>query len=136
MNNGEYTFYTFQQRTVAKSLWSDPNGPLFPTGSQVWAGLSWDYFGNAINPLVRTRYNDYIYPYHGGKEPHDVWSKTGAHGYWTRAFAVEALKRLRAADLKGEFDSRDTYRKLNQAVRHEFRLVEITKSCRTTPLSE
>jgi len=135
MIDGDFTFYTLQYRTTHKSPWLEPDGKLKPLKKEEWRLCSWDVFGRTAEPWDG-KGNNYK-PKHRKSydETHAVWSCTSYHGWWSLKYAVNGLMRVREADTKGRFDSRDGYGKLHQAVRHEFRIVKITVSKKTEVVS-
>lgn len=136
MRDGTYTFYTIQSRITAKSPWCKPEEPLVkePEGKDwsfigaafIDAGEPWSGTGNNYKPKYRVPHN----------EVRDVWSCTGYEGWWTLRYAELAIKRLRRADKQGAFDCKDTYKKVEQAIRHAFRIVKVTVSKAVIPVEE
>jgi len=135
MQEGEFTYYTLQHRRTHKSPWLDPEGPLEPVDDQEWSFSSWDVFGGTAEPWAGSG-NNYK-PKHkkAHDETHSVWACTGRHGWWSLNYAVKGLKRVRKAQAKGKFDSRDGYGHHEQAVRYEFRLVKVTVSKKVEEVS-
>lgn len=128
MKNGQYTFYAVQQRTHSKGGWLKPNSPLQPVPAQEceWHCCGNDYWGYSTNPHVGTGNNWIAAHRRADKEWFDCQRATGQHGWFTLKYALAALKRLRKHDSEGHYNYRDTYGKLCQEVRHEFRIVKIT----------
>ncbi len=136
MVNGEHTFYTLQHKLTHESPWLQPDGPLKPVKSSGWAFTSWDYFGYFIEPWHGRGGNDWKPKYRKSHdETHDVWSKTGYHGWWTLKYAVKGLQRMKEASSKGDLCRKDGYGKICQACRYDFRIVKITLSHNVEPVS-
>lgn len=136
MNDGNFVYYTLQHRTTHKSPWLKPEGKLSLVKDDTpWSFSSWDYFGGTAEPW-HGKGNDFR-PKHkeAHDETHSVWANTGYHGWWSLKYAAKGLNRVRKADAKGKFDSRDGYGHHEQAVRHEFRLVKMTVSQTTEEIS-
>lgn len=123
MQDGEYTIYVVQGRRTHESILRRPDGPLKPSKKGKWGLASFDSFGSGWEPSP------------GSKSHAELWNnyhRTGYHGYTTMSYALKALKRLHEASEAGRFDSRDTYKVWHQALRHEFRLVKLELSKKTT----
>src|SRR4051794_15643827 len=112
MTDGTFTIFVLQHRTIAKSPWLKPDEPLIPEPDQEWTFSSNDFFGQKTN--------------------WDVWCKTGKSGWWTVEEAKEQLSHVRFRDKNGDYDSFDTYGKRHQACRHQFRIVKLELSQKTT----
>lgn len=133
VRDGNHVFYTVQHRLVAKSKHGDRERKLKPCKEQDWGFSCFDYFriepwagsGHDYKPQFRDSY----------EETHSVRCATGREGWWTLKFAVQALRRLRKADTAGKHDYRGLYNELTEAARHEFRIVKITISHLTEPVS-
>ena len=135
MDDGNFTYYTLQHRCTHKSPWLKPKGKLKPVDDRDWSFSSWDYFGGTAEPW-HGRGNDHRPKYtKAHDETHEVWAHTRHHGWWSLKYAVKGLRRVQAADIKGKFDSKESYGHCAQAVRHEFRLVKITVSHKTEEIS-
>jgi hypothetical protein len=99
-----------------------------------WVGSCSDFFHKGFTPRhgkgLSLRYKNQ----NAADQMHDVWALTGAHGgWWFLKYALAAKKRLDKLDAEGEFDSRDhSTGKLQRAVRHEFRVIKIETSQKTT----
>ena len=99
MQEGTYTFYAVQAKTVQRSPWCKPREPLEPVPDEdsKWFWASWDTFGHGAEPWAGQG-NDYkpVYPA-SHAETHACWAATGSHGWWTLKYAMLGLRRLRAA---------------------------------------
>lgn len=117
------------------SPWLEPKGPLkrreeLENGfgekySKEWTGMVGESFAE---PWKNDKPQ---YPL-SHAELHSVWAKTGQRGWWTLKYAAQALKRLKKASQEGKLNYKDSYNKVTQAVRYEFRILEvkISKSTR------
>jgi len=129
MKDGIYTFYAIQSRLVGKSPWLEPNGKIIPLDKEdEWSFSSFDHVaepwggkGNDYKPVHRVSY----------EETNDVRYKVGLKGWWTLEYASKALVRLIKGNEEGKLDYKDTYGKVSQACRYQFRIVMITKSQET-----
>jgi hypothetical protein len=119
-----YSFYTFQHRKTHQSPWGTKSPICKIKPEREWSFSSWDHFGWSFHRLD-AKGEKWIFP--GGEEPHDVWVKTGgSKGYWSLKYARGALKRLQAANDKGEWNIKYGC-DIQQAARYEFRIVKVTK---------
>lgn len=137
MIDGTFTFFAIQHRCTHESPWLEPEvRPL--TKKKVteddWA-FGWDSFCSAYEPW-EGRGNDRKPKYRAAyNQSHDVWAKTGRHGWWSLRFAALALQRARVASEEGRFDSEHMGKK-TCALRYEFRIVKITVSKETFLVSQ
>jgi len=100
----------------------------FQSKIKTGAFSSWDSFGHVAEPWIGTG-NDFKPQFKKAHdETHDVWSKTGNRGWWSIAYAMKGLYRVRKGSEEGKFDSRDGYNKLCQGKRYEFQIVKVTVS--------
>jgi len=130
MNDGKFHFYTIQCRVTHKSTWNEPKSQLNPvTEKQTWFFPSWDVFDISFRPYRADMSMDKIACIND--EIHMVWSETGYHGWWNLKYAIQALERVVKDDSLGIYNYTDSYNKVCQAVRHEFRIVSITVSQQT-----
>lgn len=121
-----YIYYTLQHRRTHQSPWLKPKGTLRKVHDSDWSYSSWEHFGSQAEPWHGTG-NAYRPKYLiSHDETHDVWEKTGRHGWWTLTYAIQGLRRVQKAQTKGKFDSYDGYGHHNQALRYEFRIVKVT----------
>lgn len=138
LEDGAYTYYAIQSRVTHLSPHNKPNEPLEHV-SNVLDGYGRPYLergGDWASGIG----NCYAEPWVGGgndfrpkykeshDEKHDVWSKTGGSGWWTLKYAVLAMQRLRKASEEGDLNYKDSYNKITQAVRYEFRIIKISVS--------
>lgn len=137
MIDGSYKYFAIQHRKTHESPWLKPEEPLVPVDqkSDTWSFSSWDYFGGYAEPWGG-KGNDwkplYLKSYN---ETHDVWSKTGTHGWWSLKYAIEGIKRLKQASCSGKLNSTDSYGKVTQAVRFDFRIVVVEVSRKVSELN-
>jgi hypothetical protein len=119
MKSFNIVFYTIQHRRTHESPYGEPDGQLVPSSGE-WAESSFDYFHEAFRPVRSKQANEDVLR---------LFAEIGANGWTSLQFAVQALRRARTLDQTGRFDSVDwtTYRK-QQAVRHEFRIIRVTRS--------
>ena len=125
MKNGQYTFYVIQQRRRAEGEWLKLESPIKPIPEEErhdWSNCSPEFWGCSLNPHTKNYKPSHIA---ADKEWCECKVATGNCGWWTLKYAIEALKRVRQDDADGMYDSRDTYGKTEQLVRHEFRIVKI-----------
>jgi hypothetical protein len=123
---GKHVFYQLQHRKTHESPWLKPKGKLKPVENRDWAFSSWDYFGGKAEPWAG-RGNGYKPKYpEAHEETHEVWARTGYHGWWTLEYALKALARVTKAQAEGAFDSRGSYKEHCQALRYEFRIVKVS----------
>jgi len=134
MKEGIYTIYQVQYKITHMSEYNKPNGPLKPYVDSNgiydnWGYASQDHFYKAMNPHIGDG-NNWCPKYKkSDKELTSVFLTVGEVGWYSLKFAIRALLALRKLDALGEFDDVDyTSKKKTTAVRHEFRLVKITKS--------
>ena len=118
-----------------QSPWSKPEEPLAKVEDKGWSGCSSDYFGHSLNPHIGN--NWYPANIEANRQFYDNYHNTGIHGWNDVEIAIEALKRIRKDDSNGLYDTRDTYRKLCQVVRHNFRIlkIEISYNRQDTPIT-
>ena len=136
ISEGEFTYFTIQMMRTHMSPHNKPEEPLLPISQIVdssgrpeeshWGTISWDNYGSIAEPWAGSG-NDYKPIFKTAHdETHDVWSKTGRHGWWTLKYAVLALKRMKKASEDGKMNWKDNCNRVTQAVRHDFRLVKVT----------
>lgn len=128
MENGKYSYYVIQQRPVARSPWLKPKSPLqeVPEDARVdWTNCG-EGWGKSTIPHVGTGNNWRPINKKAYDEWHDCYRKTDQHGWRTLEFALAALKRLVVDDAKGLYDVFSAYQERCQAVRHEFRIVQVS----------
>ena len=123
MQDGTYSYYTIQHRTIAQSPHLKKTPIKLIKKKDRWHWSSWDSFGSAFNPRHGTGNNWRPVNQKADDERYSVWMKTGSDGWWTLNYAVKALHRVRKQDSKGKFDYFDTYNNHTRSVRHEFRIV-------------
>lgn len=121
----DVVYFTIQHRVARRSPWLAPDGKLKPVRSD-WVLSSWDYFGDrAFDPLIgkgnnkHPRYRDS----HGDCEK--LRRESNRRGWKKAKHALQALRRVRKMDDRGEFDCWDGYGNRCQAARHEFRIVKV-----------
>ncbi len=112
MDDGNHTIYVLQCRRAAETPWLEPDGPLQETTDKKWVFASKDFFAQQTD--------------------HEVWSTTGRDGWWNIDDARKALARVRERDEEGAYDSTDNYKKKCQRVKHDFRLVKLELTKKTT----
>lgn len=135
MIDGNFVFYTIQHRRTHESPWLQPNGPLTLLKEREWSFSSWDHFGYVAEPWHGSG-NNYKPKYKKSHdETHDVWSKTGYHGWWTVGYAIKAMSRLTNGSEQGKFNSKDGYGKVHQSLRYEFRIVRVEISRKVEELT-
>lgn len=136
MTPGNYTFYQFQYKRTHESPWCEPDGPLTSVKERDWSFGSWDRFGCYAEPWHGSG-NDYRPKYQESHdETHDVWGKTGSHGWWTLDCAIAGLQRLTRASEEGKLDERDGYNRRVQAIRYKFRIVRVKLNYEVSPLTD
>ena len=131
MQDGTWTYYQLQHRLTHESPWLKPQDPLHRVKDKDWSGSSWDYFGHVAEPWIGKGNERRPQFRRSHDETHEVWSATSHRGWWTLKYAIRGLKRLRAANLEGTFDSRGNYGEHCQASRYEFRIIRVTVSKET-----
>jgi len=134
MKDGNFIFYALQHRRTHLSPWLKPNDKLTKVEDkedEEWAFSSWDVFGLTAEPW-HGRGNEYRPKFKKShNETFDVYINTTYHGWLSLKYAIKGLKRVQKADTKGKFYCRSSYGYHEQAVRHEFRLVEVVISKKT-----
>ena len=130
MHDGDITYYTIQTQVFSRSPWVKPEKALrpVPDKAQVWFFASWDFFGRAMRPCKLVDGSPAPANRAASDEVQCVWARIDKHGWLTRRYAEAALRRLRTADDAGAFDCRGGYGRVEQAVRHRFRVVRIIVS--------
>ena len=129
MKDGKFTYYTIQCKRVAESPWLKPKEPLVPIKDKEWAFASFDHFSFDPHKWEKTESGGVDWKalcQEASDELHDVWSKTGNHGWWNLKYAIAALKKVRKDDANGKYDTRSTYGEHCAAIRHKFRIVKQT----------
>lgn len=135
MNNGTHIYYTIQLRRSHESPWLQLHEPLQPIIKREWSFISWDHFGWAAEPWTGGG-NDHKPQFPDShKQTHNVWANTGCHGWWSADYALAALKRLKAKNEMGAFNSKDGYGAPLQAVRYEFKIVKVILSRKVEDLT-
>ena len=128
MKNGTHNIYVLEHRRTHKTPWLKPNGKLLPCEDKEWARSNSDYFREAAlskKKQARRRQTNHN---------HMVWQDTGfSWGWYDLRMAKQMLDNVQRADFRGDYNSKDTYGTITQAVRYEFRLVYICIS-KTTSL--
>jgi len=122
MKPGTYVIYTLQFRKTHESPWCKPEEEMVEVKDNQWSGCGgrfeysmepWTGIGNDWCPQFAASHNEFK----------DVENNTGRRGWYTLEFAIKGLYRLREADKNGKFNHRDSYDKLHQTCRHEFKMV-------------
>lgn len=112
MKDGNYTIYVLQCRWAAETPWLKPDEPLVETPDKEWMFASKDFFGYSAD--------------------HSVYCQTGWSGWWYIDEARRELSTVRNRDEEGDYDCKDNYRKKCRGVRHQFRIVKLELSQKTT----
>lgn len=133
MEQGSYTYYRLQHKLVARTEHNEPNGPLTPQDKE-WAFSSHDYFGWVAEPWEGTGNNHKPVFRNSYDETHDVWSKTGHHGWWSLNYALAALSRLIIANDKGAFVNKGLYGEVISRCSYKFRIVKVELSYKYEPV--
>lgn len=137
MTDGKFTYYTIQHRRTGESkVWGDPDSEMVPLPDAEWCFSSFDSFGGSFNPHIGTGNNRQARNKKADVELYEVWCKTGDKGWWTLKHAAAALRRVRADDQSGKYDSFDsqTHRRM-RSIRREYRIVKMTVSQKTEVVS-
>ena len=124
-----YTYYALEMRCTHCTEHGKPDGPLLPiTEESGWDVMGWDSYGcyaepwggkgNDYKPLFKEAHN----------ETHDVWAKTGRHGWWTRKFADLALERMQLASAEKKLTYTDGRGNVLSVSQYAFRIIKVTVS--------
>ena len=133
MQQGSNIYYRLQHKLIAKTEHNDPNGPLIPQEND-WAFSCHDYFGRIAEPWAGTG-NDYKPMFRDSHdETHDVWSRTGQHGWWTLDYALAALSRLIIENDKHAFINKGPYGETVNRCKYKFRIVKVELSYNYEPI--
>lgn len=134
MKDGNFTFYAIQFRVTHESPHLEPEGKLEPVEDKNWQYTGKDSWGYSLDPHIGTG-NDWR-PRNrtSSDELFNLKMATGYEGWHTFKYALAAFKRLKRDDANGKYDYTDCGNKI-RAVRHEFRIVEITMAKATKVLT-
>jgi hypothetical protein len=132
MKNGQYTFYTVQQRLRARTDWLKPLTPLILVPDQEWKGCGDGYWGRSVNPHIGRGNNWRPANRAADTEWWNCYQATGIYGWFSLKYAIAALSRCRQHDNEGLYDICDIYGDIEQVQRHEFRIVKIALTYQKT----
>jgi hypothetical protein len=135
MVDGQYKLYAIEFMTTHKSphLKRGPIRRCKDPDDRRWGMTGPDSWMAGVDPHIGTGNDWRARSQKAHTELYSVYHNTGWFGWWTRRYALAALKRLRELDDLGKFDSYDGYNKFTCAYRHSFRIVTVEVAQKTTP---
>ena len=122
MQNGEYTFFIIEYRRTHQTDWLKPEGKLKRIKKDEEWSICGEYWSRSLNPTIGSGNRWRAKHQSAAIEWQHLRNATGRHGWTSLSNATRAIAQVRIDDETGMYDTLDTYKKLCQRNRHEFRI--------------